>query len=197
MKPSIIGVSALTVVLLSSFCIAADEAGKAQPAENARALQGAQNAQSASSPERTAKADAKGQPKAVRLTKPWKDLSSLSEDQKKQIADIHKKANQDKQVIEERERADIMALLNDQQKGELKTMLDKEAADRKAKAGNKAAPKSGAAGEKSAQGLGQGAEATQAADEKAAKTKAGDNEANRGEAKPKEANRGATAAPAK
>ena len=36
-----------------------------------------------------------------------------------------------------------MALLNDQQKGELKMLLDKEAADRKARAGNRQAADAG------------------------------------------------------
>ena len=137
MKPAILGVSALAAVLFGSICVAADDATKAQPADNSKAVQAADGARKS---EKSAKsqAGAKGQARAARLTKPWRDMSSLSEDQKKQIADIHRKAVQDKNVIEEREKADIMALLNDQQKGELKTMQEKEAAERKARAGSRA-----------------------------------------------------------
>ena len=145
MKPGIFGASAFAVIVLGSVSLglAADEASKAKSSD------GAGSAKAATASDKPAKA----QPKAARLTKPWKDLNSLSEEQKKQIADIHKKAVQDKNVIEQRENADIMALLSDSQKAELKAMLDKEAADKKAKAGTKSAPKGGAggaAGEKSA-----------------------------------------------
>ena len=139
MKPANFVVSALAVVLLGTVGLAADEPAKPASAENARSSQGGQGA---SASERTAKA----QPRASRLTKPWRDLGSLTEEQKKQIADIHRKAVQDKNVIEEREKADIMALLNDQQKSELKSMLDKEAAERKAKSGTKPAARGAAAG---------------------------------------------------
>ena len=159
MKPAIFGVSALAVVFLGSVCLAADEAGKAVSSEKAGA------AQTAAGSEKPAKSQAaKGQPKASRLTKPWKDMSSLSDEQKQKIADIHRKAVQDKNVSEEREEADIMALLNDQQKSELKAMREKENVDKKAKAGARATGKAGAADEKGAGG-------------KSAEGKAGDKEA--------------------
>ena len=174
MKPSILGVSALAVVLLGSVTFAADEAAKPQSpstsAESARSDQ-AKEAQSASASEGAAKPQARTQARSPRLTKPWRDLGSLSDEQKKQIADIHRKAVQDKNVIEEREKADIMALLNDQQKGELKTMLDKEAADRKARAGNRPAANGSAP---SSPASGSSASGKVATDDKGAKTKTGE-----------------------
>lgn len=78
-----------------------------------------------------AESDTKKQANKARLTKPWKDLSSLSEDQKTQIAAIHRKAVQEIKQIQQRERDAIMALLNDEQKTEIQTLTDKAAAERK------------------------------------------------------------------
>ena len=139
MKPAIFGVSALAAVLLGSVCLAADDAAKSKSETSAQTA-GAQASSGAT--EKGARAQ---QPRAARLTKPWRDLSSLSEDQKKQIADIHRKSVQDQKVIEEREKADIMALLNDQQKAELKALLDQEAAERKTRSANRPAARSGGA----------------------------------------------------
>ena len=152
MKPAIFGVSALSVILLGSVCVAADDAVKAQPGDSSNAVQAADGASKSEKSGNNAKPQAagKGQARAARLTKPWKDMSSLSEEQKKQIADIHRKAVQDKNVIEEREKADIMALLNDQQKGELKSMQEKEAAEKKTKAAEKSASTGGATDAKAA-----------------------------------------------
>jgi hypothetical protein len=88
---------------------------------------------------------AKKSAKAPRLTKPWSDLSSLSDDQKMKIADIHKKSLDEKKVIEQKEHDAIMALLNDDQKAE----AEKLAASAK-KSGMK---KDAASGEKSAEGV--------------------------------------------
>jgi hypothetical protein len=137
-------VSALAVVLFGSVCVAADDAAKSQPGDGARAARAASTSEKGAKPQAAARGS--GQSRASRLTKPWRDMASLSEEQKKQIASIHRKAVQDKSVIEEREKADIMALLNDQQKGELKAMQEKDAAQRKARAGTAApANESGAA----------------------------------------------------
>jgi hypothetical protein len=140
-KSCIFGVLALAGVLLCSVCVAADDA-KAKPGDNAAA--GAAAAGASDRP-----ASARGQARSLRLTKPWRDMSSLTDEQKKQIAEIHRKAVQDKKVVDDREKADIMALLNDPQKAELKGLQDKEAADRKAKAGSKPETKTSAAGEDS------------------------------------------------
>ena len=61
---------------------------------------------------------AKKSAKAPRLTKPWSDMSTLSDDQKTKIADIHKKSLDEKKAIEQKEHDAIMALLNDDQKAE-------------------------------------------------------------------------------
>jgi hypothetical protein len=151
-KPAIFGVSALAAILLGSVCVAADDATKAPSGDNSKAVQAADGAPKSEKSEKSAKPQAagRGQARAARLTKPWRDMSSLSEEQKKQIADIHRKAVQDKNVIEEREKADIMALLNDQQKGELKSMQEKEAAEKKTKAAEKSASTGGATDAKAA-----------------------------------------------
>jgi Spy/CpxP family protein refolding chaperone len=57
--------------------------------------------------------------KQGRLTLPWNQLSSLSDEQKTQIRQIHRKALAEKKKIDQQERADIMALLNDDQKAEV------------------------------------------------------------------------------
>ena len=74
------------------------------------------------------------QARQVRLTKPWSGLASLSDEQKRQINQIHRKAVAEKRAVDKRERDDIMALLNDQQKAELTAMEEKQEAQRKAKA---------------------------------------------------------------
>ena len=153
MKPAIFRVAAFVAVLAGSVCLAADEPAKSASSDKSSAAQGA------AASEKSAKSE-KGQAQArtARLTKPWKDLASLTDEQKKQIAEIHRKSVQDQKVIEEREKADIMALLNDQQKSELKAMQDKETAERKAKAGNKPAAK-GAGDKTTKDGAGEGGSA--------------------------------------
>ena len=64
----------------------------------------------------------KKQPMA-RLTQPWNKISSLSNDQKTQIRQIHTKALAEVRAIQEKERGDIMALLTDEQKSEAERLL--------------------------------------------------------------------------
>jgi Spy/CpxP family protein refolding chaperone len=66
------------------------------------------------------------------LVAPWNKLS-LTDEQKNKIIDIHMKANAERKVIDDREEADIMALLNDTQKAELEKMN----AEKKAQAAEK------------------------------------------------------------
>ena len=124
-----LALAALAVVVLVCVPVRADDAAK-KPADGA-----AKSAQPAAKKE--AKSAAQAEAKPVRLTKPWRDLASLSEDQKRQINQIHRKSVQDVKVIEQRERDEIMALLSDPQKAELKAMEEKAAAERKAKAAEK------------------------------------------------------------
>ena len=87
----------------------------------------------------------------VKLTKPWSEITSLSTEQKAKIHEVHSKATAQISAIEKQEKADIMALLNDQQKTELKELQAKdrkEAAERRATrrtGGPATAPAAGAA----------------------------------------------------
>jgi Spy/CpxP family protein refolding chaperone len=65
-------------------------------------------------------------PMGSRLTQPWSKISSLSDEQKSQIREIHSKALAEKKAIDEKERADIMALLNDEQKSEAQKLIDEQ-----------------------------------------------------------------------
>ena len=81
----------------------------------------------------------------VKLTKPWSDLGSLSEDQKVKIEAIHKKALAESSAIDKKEKEDISAVLTDAQKAELKELTSKK---RKETAAKKVAD---AAGDKKAE----------------------------------------------
>lgn len=138
MAVSMRAVSALSIVLgISGFLLADDAATTAgrKPADA-----GAQPTSSKKEGRSARAAEAR----PARLTKPWSGLVSLSADQKQKINAIHRKAVAEKKAIEEREKSDIMALLNDQQKAELTTIEEKDAAGRKTRAGQKPAAKSSA-----------------------------------------------------
>lgn len=66
---------------------------------------------------------------------PYNKLSNITDEQKQKINDIHRKANAERKAIDDKEEADVMAVLTDAQKAE----LEKLAADRKAKAAEKRA----------------------------------------------------------
>jgi len=71
--------------------------------------------------EKSPAADApKEKPKATKLFKPWSDLTSLSDEQKGKIRDIHTKFLADRKALEDKQHDDIFALLSDDQKVELK-----------------------------------------------------------------------------
>jgi Spy/CpxP family protein refolding chaperone len=149
-RASFRAIAALAVVVLVSRYVVADEKADARQSEPKQST--AAKADGKASGTADARADAKGgaqtasqsEARAVRLTKPWKDLTSLTEDQKRKINEIHRKSTQEVKAIEQRERDDIMALLSEPQKAELTAMLEKDAAEKKAKAAEK--PKSGAKG---------------------------------------------------
>src|SRR5215212_1294105 len=84
-------------------------------------------------------------PASVKLVKPWSDLTSLTDDQKSKINDVHQKALAQMSEIRKQEKGDIMALLTDAQKTELKDIAAKEKKEDAAKAAAKKA--GGAAGE--------------------------------------------------
>jgi Spy/CpxP family protein refolding chaperone len=112
--------AAVALALGGSVILFADEPKQDASAEPVAAAQAAEN-------------DTEKQAAKARLTKPWKELSSLNDEQRTQIAAIHRKAVQEIKAIERREREEIMALLNDEQKSELQALVDKEAAQRKAR----------------------------------------------------------------
>ena len=78
-------------------------------------------------------------PKAIKLVQPWSKLTTLTDDQKTQINDIHVRANTEVKTIRDKEEADIMALLTDAQKAELKKLDEDRRAEEKAKRAEKKA----------------------------------------------------------
>jgi Spy/CpxP family protein refolding chaperone len=84
--------------------------------------------------DKPAATDAKAAKKAAgKLVQPWSRLSSLTDEQKQQIKEIHREAVAKINAIREKEEADILALLTDEQKTELKTIQEQAAAERKQK----------------------------------------------------------------
>jgi Spy/CpxP family protein refolding chaperone len=87
---------------------------------------------------------------SARLTQPWNKISSLSDEQKTQIREIHAKAVAEKKAIDEKEQTDILALLNDDQKAEAQKLIDEKKSAPKPAAAKEDATAS-AAGEKKAE----------------------------------------------
>lgn len=77
--------------------------------------------------------DKEERPKA-RLVKPWSQMTTLSVDQKEKITQIHADANEAMRKIRERERADIMALMTEENKTELTALMETDRAEQKARA---------------------------------------------------------------
>ena len=75
--------------------------------------------------------------KPVRLTTPWNKVKDLTDDQKKQINEIHVETIARIRGLEAEEDEKCMALLTDEQRKALEETLEQEKADRKAKAGKK------------------------------------------------------------
>ena len=65
-----------------------------------------------------------------RLVQPWSKISSLSEEQKTKIREIHGKAVAEINAIREKENADILALLNDEQKAEAQKLMEAQRTSR-------------------------------------------------------------------
>ncbi len=76
--------------------------------------------------------------KPGKLVMPWREINSLSDAQKQQIHDIHKKTSEEKKKLEAKEREEIMALLSDEQKAEAKKIEDDKKVNGKIKSGEKA-----------------------------------------------------------
>ncbi len=65
-----------------------------------------------------------------RLTQPWSKISSLSDEQKTRIREIHGKAVAEINAIREKENAEILALLNDEQKAEAQKLMEAQRTSR-------------------------------------------------------------------
>jgi len=72
--------------------------------------------------------------RSYRLPQPWSKLQSLSQDQRRQIYEIHHRALDEIKKVEQRERAEILTLLSDQQKLELVESEEEKAVAQKLKA---------------------------------------------------------------
>ena len=76
-------------------------------------------------------------PSGGRLFAPYSKMSSLTDDQRLKIQEIHRKVLADVKEIEAKQSSDILALLNEDQRKELREVEDKTSADAKSKAGAK------------------------------------------------------------
>jgi Spy/CpxP family protein refolding chaperone len=83
-------------------------------------------------------------PRPVRLIQPYSLIeSSLTDEQKQKLNQIHQDFLAEQKKLREKEEADSMAVLTDDQKAEVKAALEKKAADdkeKKAKGGAEKAP---------------------------------------------------------
>lgn len=70
----------------------------------------------------------------VRLTRPWNQLTDLTDDEKKKILELRGKAEEEIRQIRDRERKDILALLTEDQK---KEVAEIEAKDRQQRRGRR------------------------------------------------------------
>lgn len=75
--------------------------------------------------------------KGPRMWGIWAKLTTLSPETKIKIKEIHDKALDEKKAIDNKEEADILALLSDEQKLELQKVKEDEAAAKKAMADKK------------------------------------------------------------
>ena len=167
MAVSMRAVPALAVVLLASVFVVADDAQKSGSKSSDSGAQAAAGEAKADA-KAGAKAPGQSQTRQVRLTKPWRDLASLSDEQKKQINQIHRKAVQEIKAIEQREKDDIMALLSDEQKAEVTAMLEKDAAARKARSAQQRQARPAAGGSQKTSGADAAAPQKAEADSKSA-----------------------------
>jgi len=77
---------------------------------------------------------------AAKLTMPWSKIESLTDEQKSQIREIRANANAAIKAIKEKETADIMALLNDEQKAQAQAMTEKQTSEKKSRSDKADAP---------------------------------------------------------
>lgn len=79
-------------------------------------------------------------PAAPKVSKPWSEIASLTDEQKAKIVEIQKKnaeaakeLNEKMKALREAEKTEIMAVLTPEQQAELKAAQEKAEADAKAK----------------------------------------------------------------
>ena len=72
--------------------------------------------------------------RSPRLVQPWTKLTTLSDEQREKIYQIHRKSRDQIRQIEAQERKDVLALLSDDQKLELVRIDENETVARKVKA---------------------------------------------------------------
>ena len=73
------------------------------------------------------------QPREIRVVQPWSKLTTLSDDQKKLMAEIHRKALADHREIDRRESREMMEVLTAEQQAEFRAIQDQETVQRKLK----------------------------------------------------------------
>jgi len=110
-------------LLLGSSMLFARAGYAAEKEKPADAKPAAAETKGDAKPGETKPDEGKGAP--VKLIKPYGELTSLTDDQKSKIDAIHKKALAETSVINKKEKEDIMAVLSDAQKAELKELNSK------------------------------------------------------------------------
>ena len=86
------------------------------------------------------------QPREIRLVQPWNKLTTLSDDQKKLMAEIHQKALADHKEIDRRENREMMEVLTAEQQAEFRAIQDQETVQRKLKSAQETTPNAAATG---------------------------------------------------
>src|SRR5690242_17303900 len=73
-------------------------------------------------------------PAAIRLVRPWNQLTDLSDEQKVKLDEIHRTSRAQIKAIEQQAKANMMAVLTPQQQATLREMQEQQIIDRKLKA---------------------------------------------------------------
>lgn len=74
------------------------------------------------------------QGKAIRLPQPWSFVTTLSDEQKARIAEIHQQTLEKIRALREEEEQQILALLSDEQKDEIERTVESRKAEAKVRA---------------------------------------------------------------
>lgn len=82
---------------------------------------------------KTEKTDKQDKAKPIKLTRPWNNIASLTDEQKVKIDAIHRKSLEEQKVIKQKEEQDILSVLDDKQKAELTAATEKDTTEKKMK----------------------------------------------------------------